>query len=191
MLNYNKKLRIIDATKSIDYEYGEEELWINPSNVLMMAKNIKEGLDEYISNTYLKNHINTNYNDLKLTISKLEAKIYFMVETCDNPIIIVSTNTLKFLEKYGFTVYSLDEDTLTDKTKETIKSIINKNSINYIFTLGEENDTLTYFKNSYSVKLTELNDLSNPSETDRKNNKDYITIMNDNIDLLRSEIYNN
>jgi len=192
MMSYNKGLRIIDSTKSIDYEYGEEELWLNPSNILMMAKNIKEGFDEYISNQYLKNNINKNYNELKLTISKLEAKIYLMVETADDNTIIVSNNTLKFLEKYGFTVYSLDEDTITDKAIETIKSKINKNKINYIFMLtDDETDIVKSFVDKYGVKEVRLNDLSNLSEEDMKNNKTYVDIMNSNIDLLRKEIYNN
>ena len=192
MLNYNKNMKIIDSTKSIDYEFGEDELWLNPSNILMMAKNIKEGFDEYISNQYLKNNINTNYNELKLTISKLEAKIYLMVETADDNTIIVSNNTLKFLEKYGFTVYSLDEDTITDKAIETIKSKISKNKINYIFMLTEdETDIVKSFVDKYDIKEVRLNDLSNLSEDDKKNNKTYVDIMNSNIDLLRKEIYNN
>ena len=192
MLGYNKNLKIIDATKSIDYEYGEEELWLNPSDILMMAKNIKEGLDEYIANQYLKNHINSNYNTLKYDISKLEAKIYLMVETSDNKNILVSNNTLKFLEKYGFKVYSLDEKTINDKTIETIKNIIKSNKINYIYMLNEDKtDTINEFVTNYKLETIELNDLSNLSEVDRKNNKSYVTLMNDNIDLLRKEIYNN
>ncbi|MBR1376226.1 MAG: zinc ABC transporter substrate-binding protein [Bacilli bacterium] len=191
MLGYNKKLKIIDSTKSIDYEYGEEELWLNPSNVLMMAKNIKEGLDEYISNQYLRNNINSNYEELKLTISKLEAKIYLMVETADDPTIIVSNNTLKFLEKYGFTIYSLDENTLTDKTIETVKNKIRSNNLNYIFMLNDEKtDIINTLVNDYGIETIKLNDLSNLSDNDRKNNRDYISIMNDNIDLLRKEVYN-
>ena len=192
MLKYNKKLKIIDSTKTIDYEYGEEELWLNPSNVLMMAKNIKEGLDEYITNQYLRNNINKNYNELKLTISKLEAKIYLMVENCDDNTIIISNNTLKFLEKYGFKIYSLDESSINDKTIETIKSKINSSKINHIFTLNdEETDIIKSFVNDYKITTVKLNDLSNLSENDRKNNRDYINIMNDNIDALRNEIYNN
>ena len=191
MLGYNKKLKIIDSTKSIDYEYGEEELWLNPSNVLMMAKNIKEGLEEYISNQYLRNNINTNYEELKYNVSKLEAKIYLMVETADDKVILVSNNTLNFLEKYGLTVYSLDKNTMTDKTIESAKSIINKNKINYIFTLDDEKtDIIDNFVSTYKLELVKLNDLSNIDETNRKNNKDYVTIMNDNIDLLRNELYN-
>ncbi len=192
MIGYNRNLKIIDSTKSIDYEYGEEELWLNPSNVLMMAKNIKEGLDEYISNKYLRNDIKTKYDELKLTISKLEAKIYFMVETADDKNIIVADDTLKFLEKYGFTVYSLDEDTVLEKTKETIKTLISKNHINYIFMLDEKkSDTIKDFINQYKLEAVILNDLSNLSDNDRKNNKDYISVMNDNVDLLRKEIYEN
>ena len=192
MLSYNKKLKIIDSTKSIDYEYGDAELWLNPSNVLMMAKNIKEGFNEYVSNQYLKNNISTNYDDLKLKISKLESKIYFTVETSDNKNIVVANNSLKFLEKYGLTVYSLDEDTISDKTIETIKNVISKNKIAYIYTLDEENtDTVNSFKDNYKLEVLKINDLSNLSENDRKNNRDYISVMNDNIDLLRKEIYNN
>lgn len=192
MLSYNKKLKIIDSTKSIDYEYGDAELWLNPSNVLMMAKNIKEGFNEYVSNQYLKNNISTNYDDLKLTISKLESKIYFTVETSDDKNIVVANNSLKFLEKYGLKVYSLDEETINDKTIETIKSIINKNKIGYIYSLDEEDtDTVKSFKDNYKLEVLKINDLSNLSENDRKNNRDYISVMNDNIDLLRKEIYNN
>jgi zinc transport system substrate-binding protein len=192
MLAYNKKLKIIDSTKSIDYEYGDAELWLNPSNVLMMAKNIKEGFYEYVSNQYLRNNISTNYDDLKLKISKLESKIYFTVETSDNKNIVVANNSLKFLEKYGLTVYSLDEDTISDKTIETIKSVISKNKISYIYSLDEEDtDTVKSFKDNYKLQVLKVNDLSNLSENDRKNNRDYISVMNDNIDLLRKEIYNN
>src|SRR5574344_395066 len=36
MLNDNSNLKIIDSTKSITYDYGEEELWLNPSNIQIM-----------------------------------------------------------------------------------------------------------------------------------------------------------
>ena len=191
MMSYNKGLRIIDSTKSIDYEYGEEELWLNPSNILMMAKNIKEGFDEYISNQYLKNNINKNYNELKLTISKLEAKIYLMVEECDNKTILVSNDSLSFLSKYGLEIVSLDKNNnLIAKNTETAKSLINNKEVSYIFMLDEEEKTDIIKSFEKKVKLVYLNDLSNLTENDLKENKNYISVMNDNIDLLRAEIYN-
>ena len=84
-----------------------------------------------------------------------------------------------------------NEDTVLEKTKETIKGLINKNHINYIFMLSDEkSDTIKDFISKYKLEPVLLNDLSNLSDNDRKNNKDYITIMNDNIDALRKEIYN-
>ena len=32
----------------------EEEIWLDPSNFLMMARNVKEGFKEYITNTYME-----------------------------------------------------------------------------------------------------------------------------------------
>ena len=49
----NKNLMIIDASQSIEYTYTDEELWLDPSNFLMISRNIKAGLTEYITSHYL------------------------------------------------------------------------------------------------------------------------------------------
>ena len=41
----------------------------------MLAQNIRDGLNEYISNHYLKTEIDNNYEQLKIDISELEAKL--------------------------------------------------------------------------------------------------------------------
>ena len=51
------------------YTYEIEELWLDPANFLMLAQNIRDGLNEYISNHYLKTEIDNNYEDLKLKLS--------------------------------------------------------------------------------------------------------------------------
>lgn len=191
MLKNNKNLKIIDATKTIYYQYNEDELWLNPSNILMTAKNIKDGLDEYISNKYLKNNIATNYEELKLTISKLEAKIYLMVEECDYKTIVVSNDALGFLSKYGLEVISIDKkNTLYAKNSEIVKNLVANKKISYVFTLSgdEKNDTIKTIEKN--VSLVSFKSVTNLSETDLKENKNYLSIMNDNVDLLRAEIYN-
>ena len=55
---YNKNLKIINATLTMDYENSQNDLWLSPSNLLMIAQNIKNGLKEYISNYYLEEDIN-------------------------------------------------------------------------------------------------------------------------------------
>ena len=105
MFEHNKKIKIIDTTLSMDYENYIEELWLNPSNFLMLAQNIKIGFNEYINNHYLKNDIDEKYEELKVEVSNLDAKIKLMVESSTNKTIVVSDDLFKFLEdKYGLTV---------------------------------------------------------------------------------------
>ena len=56
-LNTNSELRIIDATKGLNYNIGVEELWLDPSNYLMIARNIKSTLLDYEKNVYNQNKI--------------------------------------------------------------------------------------------------------------------------------------
>ena len=92
MLKHNRKLKIIDTSYSMEIDYINDELWLNPSNFLMLAQNIKSGLDEYINNQYLKNDILKKYEELKVNISNMDAKIYLMVNRCDSKNIVVANN---------------------------------------------------------------------------------------------------
>ena len=70
MLNQNKKLKIIDATNNIEYTNGYDEIWINPSDILMIAQNVKDGLKEYVSSTLINEDIDQNYEQLKIEIEQ-------------------------------------------------------------------------------------------------------------------------
>jgi len=177
----------------MDYENYIEELWLNPSNFLMLAQNIKIGFNEYINNHYLKNDIEEKYEELKVEVSNLDAKIKLMVESSTNKTIVVADDLFKFLEdKYGLTVISLEEnDNLTDKTKADVVNLITSGEISYIFTTQnrEVNETVNEIKNATNVELVELKTISNLTEEERKNKDDYFTLMNYNIELLKQELY--
>lgn len=68
-MSKNKRLKIIDVTKGLTIKRDEEELWLCPSNYLMLAQNIKNELLDYTSSTLLKQEIIENYDKLKLIIS--------------------------------------------------------------------------------------------------------------------------
>jgi len=189
---YNENLKIIDSTLSMEYNYGYEELWLDPSNFLMLAQNIKSGFEEYTDNYYLNNNINKNYEKLKIEASNLDAKIKQVVSSSNNKIIVTSSDMFKYLEKYDLTVYSLEEnENLTNKTIEDVKNLINSNQIDYIFlkTNEEANKTIKDLTNGTNVKTIELHTLSNITEMERKDH-DYFSIMNENIELLKDELYN-
>ena len=192
MINKNNKLKIIDATSKIEYTSDIDEIWINPSNLLKIAKNTKDGLNEYISSTLISEEINSNYEDLKVEISTIDADFKEMVENTSNKTIITASDKLNFLNKYGMNVISIDEKTLTDKSLSDAKKAISAGSVNYIFVIkGEEKSkTLeTILSENTSIQTLEIDTLNNISTEDKNDGKDYITIMNENIYKFKKELY--
>lgn len=193
MRENNKNLKIIDTTLAMEYTNAPEELWLDPSNFLMMAQNIKTGFSEYTDSYYLNNDIKENYEDLKIEASNLDAKIKQIVTNSDTKVIVADSNLFKYLEKYDLTVYSLeDKENLNDKTLATIKSLIENGEINYIFAEAnkELNKTTQDIVDETGVKVEYWHTLSNISEAERSANENYFTIMNDNLELLKNELYN-
>lgn len=192
MFNYNKDLMIIDTTATMEYNNHVEELWLDPSNFLMMSLNVKNGLLEYITNQYLKTEIDNNYSKLKLEISNIDAKIKLMNENSSKKTIVVDNSSFKFLEKYGFEVISLeDNEELTDKTISDVIRMVRKKQITYIFSTDTNNLNKNVQKivKKTGVEILELNDLSNLTENQRNSKEDYISLLNENIDLLKKELY--
>ena len=193
IFKYNKDLKIIDATNTMEYNYTEKELWLDPSNFLMMALNIKNGILEYTTNHYLNEKIEENYNNLKIEISKIDANLKLIYENASSKTIVVDDSSFKFLEKYGFTVISLEEnDELNDKVILEVKNLINSGDVSYIFTTNTEkiNQTVKDIKSETNVEIVELNTIDNITDEQRKNKEDYISLLNNNIELLKNELYN-
>lgn len=193
LFNYNKNIKIIDSSLSMTYDYSVEELWLNPSNFLMLAQNIRIGFKEYIQNHYLKKEIDENYEQLYIEISNLDASLKQLSESATTNILIVSNNVFKFLEKYNFEVISLEEtDQLTDKTIAEVEKLIEEGTIKYIFIKQHEeiNDVIKNLIAETNVQTETLHSITNLNDEERTNDFDYITLMNDNIEKLKNELYN-
>ncbi len=191
MFKKNKDLMIIDATGSMDSNLSDE-LWLNPSNFLMISLNIKNGLLKYINNHYLSKEIEEKYEDLKVNISNIDAKLKLLSENNPNTTLIVDSDKLKFLENYGFRVISLEEnDNLTDKVKTDALSLLKSKDCEYIFTLDEDNinKTVNSIKSATNAKILELNNLSTITDEQRASKEDYITLITENIEKLKEEVY--
>lgn len=190
--SYNKGLKIIDATASMEAIYDTDELWLNPSNFLMMAQNVRYGLKEYINNHYLKTEIDEKYNKLKEQISKIDADLYDLGAKTNNKTVVASSNLFKFLEKYDLEVISLEEnDDLTEKTILSVIDKINNGEINYIFMKDNEEISATVQRiiDETGVPVARFHTIVNLTGEERNAKKDYMSIMSDNIDLLRNELY--
>ncbi len=190
MRKNNKKLKIIDATLSMEYENNVEQLWLDPSNFLMMAQNIKTGLNEYIDSYYLTNKINENYEKLKIEASNLDAKMKEVITSANSKNIVVSDNLFNYLEKYGLKVYSLDEkNSDVNATYNEVKKMIEKGEIKYIFVKSNENALVKKLQSQTNVTVQNWHTLSNLTEIERSEKKDYFSIMNNNLELLKNELY--
>lgn len=191
LLAINPDLKIIDTAYVLETDYSPEELWLNPSSLLMMSQNVRLSLNEYVTSTYLKKEVDTAYDELKIKLSEIDAEYRVAVESTDNKTIIVADSALKYLEKFGLNVICIDSDA-NQKTLNDAEELINNGSIRYIYLFKDQkiNDNAQNIINNHSdVKTIELHKLDNLSDDERREKEDYITIMNNNLELIKKELY--
>lgn len=243
MVNINTDLKLIDVSMGMNYEYGIEELWLNPYNYLMMAQNTKNGLLQYVTNPYLisnKEHagINDKYEELQYSLSKLDADYKETFSNASYKTIVTSNEALKSLEKYGITVISLYENiveetisnnnTLSDialkyninlsdiltynnitndnvkvgtnlkipvKTIDSslvnkVKKMISDGNVKYIYsTSGENNNVVNNLIKNYNIENIVINSMYSIDGGITNTNENYFTIMNNNLELFKKELY--
>ena len=191
MINNNSKLKVIDVSTGMDYNNSVVELWLNPYNYLMLAENIKDGLSEYITNPYLVEEIKKNYDSLGYNISKVDADLTESVNNAKYKTIVVDNDALKFLEKYGVTVISLENNkNFSLNTVEEVKKLINNKEIKYIYSLDTaSNDTVNNLVKQNGIELITLNDMYSVDGGITNTNDNYLSVMKNNISLIEKELY--
>ena len=191
-LNNNKKLKIIDCSFGINYNDSEKELWLNPSNALMMAQNIRNDLENYITNKKLIENIDTAYNNLKVDITQIDTEFTRTAESSENKQIIFYDESFNFLKKYGFDVINLTkEGTVIAKNVTTAQSLLAAKKLSYVFIDSniEIPDTVKSLQDKTKCEVLELNTLLTISDEDLNNNEDYLSIMYNNIEQIKKETY--
>ena len=238
MLNKNQNLKLIDTSLGMTYNYAIEELWLNPYNYLMMAKNTKNSLNEYISNPYLNKKINEKYEQLQYDLSKLDATYKEVFSNASYNTIVTDNELFKFLEKYNIEVIVLEEnikdititkdDTLSSISKEynvsisdiltynnkldetisigeelkipiktidssdvnKVKKLISKKQIKYIYSNNKTtNNTVSELIKNNKLELITINTMYSINGNINNTNDNYLTIMNDNLELLKKELH--
>ena len=191
LLTINPNLKIIDTAYVLETKYSPEELWLNPSSLLMMTENVRLGLEEYATSTYIKKDIDEKYENLKVELSELDADYRESVNNTNEKTIVVADSTLKYLEKFGLTVYCIDNDA-SDKTINIVNSLIENNEVSYIIkfkNIDLPDNANKIIERNPDIKTLELHKLDNITDIERKNKSNYISIMQDNLNTLKSELY--
>jgi len=194
-VNNNSKLKIIDVTEGLSIKNGYQELWLSPTNFLMMAQNVKNGLKQYIQSTIIKNEIDANYDTLKVVISEFETTLKLLNQNGKYNTIIVSKDYFNFLSSYGFEVISLEEnDNLNNDKINRAKTLISEKQNSFIFVTDEETKNGTYSNTIEEVKkagaeIKTLNTITVMTSEQREKSENYVSLMKENIELLKEEIY--
>lgn len=191
MVNKRKKLKIIDVAYSLKYEYGMEELWLSPSNFLMLATNLKDGLENQVGSKYTNEEIDKNFRDLEERLSIMDAEIR---STAKNAVergkntIIASQNVFKFLEDYGFTVISLADYEKDSPNFEALKNNFKSGTYTYILVsnLDQDNELVKELSAVSKVETITVPFMHTLEKTDVENNNDYFTMMNDFLSNLKT-----
>ena len=193
-LNRNNKIKIIDATFGMQFKTSEDELWLNPSNLIMIASNIKNGLGEYITSTYLLKNIDDKYEELKVNLSTLDANYKTSIENGEFKTIFVNDDTLNYLTKYDLNVISLDKDNLSyEKNIKLFKNYIKQGTIKYLYVYENSNieEEIKNILTDNQIETIVFKNLKNITDEERENKLDYISLMNDNLDKIKKELYKN
>lgn len=192
LLDYNSNLKIIDSSYVLENSNNTDELWNDPSFMLMMCQNVRISLKEYVENNYLRKEIDKNYEILKITVSELDADIRLAVENAPYKTIVTTSSAYKYLEKYDVKVYLINDDT-SDKDLKEVDNLIKQGKITKIFTYEEDKTTANVQNiiNKYPnvVSLVSFKHMNLLTEEARKSNSDYVTLMNQNLDTLKEELY--
>ena len=138
LINQNDNLLIIDVSNGLNYTYGMEELWMSPNNYLMLAKNIRDYLTEYLQSKTIIDYVDAQYATLSENLSLKDADLRAIGKEADSKgsnTLVVSDNVFQFLENYGFEIVSLDEETLTESSLNNIREAFDDGTYNTIFVL--------------------------------------------------------
>ena len=186
LINKNKNLLIIDVSYGLSYQDGIKELWISPNNYLMLAKNIKDNLVEYLKTKLIIENVQKKYDQLAEILSLKDAELRSISKDArikGTNTLIVSDDVMKFLENYGFEVISLDDNSITDNSFTAIQNNFNKGVYKKIIVLdNNKNEYVTRLVNNNKATTVNFNSMTNIEEG---NTVDYLDNMQGLIDNIR------
>lgn len=190
LINRNSNLLIIDVAYGPSYTYGVEELWMSPNNYLMLAKNIRNNLKEYIKSPAIIDSIEQKYNTLAEKLSLMDADMRTIGKEAKEKgtnNLVVTADVFKYLTNYGFNVISLDPDSVTDLVLANVESAYKKGSYKGII-VSDNNKSEAVNKIITDNKVTEI---SISTMTNNSTSEDYLTIMQRFIDDIRNLVLSN
>ncbi|CEI73303.1 MULTISPECIES: metal ABC transporter solute-binding protein, Zn/Mn family [Romboutsia] len=201
------KLQIVDASEGIKpLTYDEEQnhekenheshnhgqydphVWLNVDLAMKECENIKNALIK--ADEKNKDYYEKNYNEYIEKLKKLKSNYDENLKDKKNKSIIVSHGAYGYLcdeykiNQISITGISPNQEPSLSKISE-IANYAKKNNIKYILFDGLVNPNVAKtIADEANIKTTVLYSIDNISKKDFDNNKDYISLMNKNLETL-------
>lgn len=188
LVNKNKNLLIIDVSYGLVLNNDDIELWLSPNNYLMLAKNIKSNLIDYLSSKILIEDVENNYKEFEEQISIMDASLHSIGKAAKEKgsnIIVASSSAYKFLENYGFSVISLeDSNNLKDNKLKSIKNHFKSEKYKFILVsdVDKDNELVKELVDDYKAKEVIVDTLT------LSLTEDYFDIMTEFIQNIKNNV---
>lgn len=170
----------------------DPHVWIDPVYSTQMAEAIKDELIKQMPEK--EDQFIKNYNTLKLKLSQIDDKFIDIGNEAKGQKILVSHAAFGYWEKrYGIEQISIAGlSTSSEPSQKDLAKVVD--------TAKEYNLNYIFFEQNVSSRLTEtvqkeigaealiLHNLSTLTDEDIKNNEDYYTLMQHNIDVLKKAL---
>jgi zinc transport system substrate-binding protein len=176
------------------HDHGDKDphIWLDPALSIQMAENIKNGLIELQPES--KDKFEKNFETLKSDLEKLDADYKKTIDAADKKEILVSHAAYGYWEeRYGLQQISvLGLSPTQEPSQKQLQSIIEtakEHNINYIIFENNVNSKIAdIVKTEIGAESLTLSNLESISEEDAKNNEDYFSLMERNLETLRTAL---
>lgn len=186
-INKNKDLLIIDATYGLSSD-NIEELWLAPNNFLMLVKNIKSSLNDYLDNTLKEDEVNKYYDELYKEVSWIDAELRSIANEAKsngNNTLVVSSSVFNYLENYGFNIVNLEkiEKSKSENAINDIKNKFKNTTYKNVIVLSDEvsSELVKELGETYKANIVKINNMITNSDPA----SDYLSIQYENLALIR------
>lgn len=185
----NKKLNVVDISKSIGIKGEDPHIWLDPILVKSQLKVIKNVLVKYDPEN--REYYEKNYKAYLRKIEDLDQEIKKTIARCRKKIFITSHNAFsRFAKRYGLKQIPVTgispESEPNPKDLAKIIQTIRIYDIKYIFT-----EPLLPIKIAETIsretgaKILILDPIEGLSEKEMKSGKDYLSKMRENLENLK------
>ena len=186
-----------DLFDMVDTYSKDLALWVSPIGMLSMANDIKEYLAN--NNVEYAKYFEENYSSLENDLVKLDAQYQILSHKLE-----ANNETVKFVsmtpsfgnwqKDYGFQVYPIILSKYgvlpNDKQLEVIKARIIQDQVKYIVyepnMSSEMIDLFNTLEEELGLTRVNMDNLSSLTESEKNDNKDYVSIMYENLGILEN-----